>query len=90
MKIKNLWVLFICLVISCNNISNIVPIDNSNKIGEYHCFPYEVSIYDIQGISFNEVFYQYPNEQFCNLTSGCELIKWMKFSESPLALVCDE
>ena len=69
------------IFVGCSNKNDIIPSKRLGYIESYHCFPYDVKIYKTQDLIFDDNFFQYPKESFCNLTSGCNLIKWTKFSE---------
>ena len=87
MKFKILCLFWFCIVFSCNNISNIIPVSKSSYIEKYHCFPYEVSMYNLKNVLFNDDFFQYPRQQFCNLI--CEMLSYFPFIKIGIFERCD-
>ncbi|KAA3613110.1 MAG: hypothetical protein D8M58_12440 [Calditrichaeota bacterium] len=78
-----LFGLLICVLISCNDVTDIFPEDvNSIKhIENYHCWPYNVSVYSIDQLEIDSLFFTYPLKSYFEDYSIYEVSTWSLYSE---------
>jgi hypothetical protein len=77
---KYISLLFIFLFFSCNDSSDLLPCEEIVEIGENHCYPFNVRVYQVKGFDYSK-FLEFPKDDFCSDDDRYSLCKWVKFTD---------
>jgi hypothetical protein len=72
-------ILFLALY-GCYNNSEIIQSDNLKEIESYHCYPYNVRVYEAISVEYKN-FVEYPIDDFCSDNEDAYLNKWVEFTK---------
>jgi hypothetical protein len=88
MKINVLFLFFI--ILGCGNPSgtdsDIVPFRILDKVGSYHCWPYDVNVYSIDDIKIDSLFYTYPSKSYFGENPKYNATTWVRYDQIDTAL----
>lgn len=78
---KGITYLILILIFGCQNSSDLLPDTELKSISEYHCWPYDVKIYSVDGIKIDSLFYTYPLESYFGENPKYKITTWAKYNE---------
>ena len=84
MTMKNFRILSILLIVTllgCRNTSSLLPEADINYLEKYHCWPYEVTVYSIDNIKIDSLFYTYPLQSYFGSNPNYHVSTWAKYAD---------
>lgn len=75
-----LYLLLSLFLFSCSSNSDIIPCTKLSEIDSYHCYPFNVKTYHVEGLK-EDVLLQFPDENFSSDNEEYLLTKWTDFVE---------
>lgn len=79
---KLLFIVFLfTLIQGCSNLNfrDAVPFDIGEEIENYHCWPYDVSVYKAENIEIDTVFFTFPLQKFYGEQTKFQLSRWSRY-----------
>jgi hypothetical protein len=81
MKKSGIIFLFLVLCLSgCNN-SNVLPGAKISYLEKYHCWPYDVTVYSVENIKIDSLFYTYPLKRYFGNDTKYNISTWKKYDD---------
>lgn len=84
MNIKNIKILSLVLLVAligCKRSSNLLPKADINYLEEYHCWPYDVTVYSTENVRIDSLFYTYPLQSYFGSNPKYQVSTWAKYAE---------
>ena len=73
--------MLLAILFSCNESStNVLPNVNLKYLEKYHCWPYDVNVYSVEGVMGDSLFHNYPLQSYFGNHSKYEISTWSKYS----------
>ena len=80
-NIRILILLLIVTLIGCNNGSNFLPEADITYLEEYHCWPYDVTVYSVDNVKIDSLFYTYPLQSYFGSNPKYQVSTWIKYAD---------
>lgn len=80
-NIRILSLLLIVTLLGCNRTSNLLPEADINYFEEYHCWPYDVTVYTIGNVKIDSLFYTYPLQRYFGSNPKYQVSTWTKYTD---------
>lgn len=71
----------ICFYACRERTSNILSEGEIHYLENYHCWPYDVSIYSIDKVKIDSSFYNYPLNDYFDGNEKYKITHWTKYNE---------
>lgn len=66
---------------SCKRTSGLLPDADIDYNGKYHCWPYDVTVYSIDNIKIDSLFYAYPLQNYFGSNTKYKTSTWTKYAD---------
>lgn len=76
----------VCLSACSDRTSGIVPAGDLHHVEDYHCWPYDVSVYSIDEVKLDSSFHRYPLDGYFSESAEYERTRWTNYNENDTAL----
>ncbi len=73
--------LMLILIFGCRNSSGILPEAELKFVSNYHCWPYDVTVYSVKDIKIDSLFFSYPLNSYFEENPKYKLTTWSKYDE---------
>jgi hypothetical protein len=76
----------LCLYACDENPSSILPDSDLHYLEDYHCWPYDVSVYSVDKLKVDSSFFNYPLNHYFRVNEKYEITHWTKYNEIDSAI----
>jgi hypothetical protein len=76
----------LCLCACGERTSSILPEGDLHHLEDYHCWPYDVSVYSIDEMKLDSAFHHYPLDNYFSEGAEHGITHWTRYNEIDTAL----